>query len=86
MAKKCGLGKPILHGLCTHSIVARIVCENYLDNDDSRLKSILVRFVKFLYPGELLIIKFWLKEGGVIFEVSVKRRNILVMIGEADFS
>ena len=86
MAKKCGLGKPILHGLCTHSIVARIVCENYLDNDDSRLKSILVRFVKFLYPGELLIIKFWLKEGGVIFEMKVKERDLVILIGEVNFN
>jgi len=33
----------------------------------------------------MLVIKFWLKEGGVIFEVSVKERNIVVMIGESDF-
>ena len=86
VAKKCKYDNILFHGHCIHSITARVICEQYLDNDDSRLKSILVRFVKFLHPGELLIIKFWLKEGGVHFEVSVKKRNLIVMIGEANFS
>ena len=49
------------------------------------MKSILVRFIKPLYPGELLVIKFWLKDDGVIFEMKVKARDIVIMIGEVDF-
>ena len=85
VCKKIGFQGPILHGLCTHSIVARVIVENLLENDDTRLKSILVRFKKPLYPGELLVIKFWKKDGGVIFEVTVKARKIVIMIGESNF-
>lgn len=64
-----GFEKPILHGLCSFGIAARIVYENYcmsenevIPDDKESIRKIGARFTTPIYPGETLVVKLWRKE------------------------
>ena len=85
-ARKAKFERPILHGLCTHSIVARVIYEKCLKNEVKRMKAIQCRFKKPVYPGDLLTINIWNKTDGVLFSVLVdKRDQVVVLTGEVEF-
>lgn len=85
-----GFDRPILHGLCSFGIAARIVYENYCANSDSsfdkeKLRKIGARFTTPIYPGETIVVKLWRKEKRIIFEGTIKeRRNRVALIGYAE--
>lgn len=83
-AKNFGFNRPILHGLCTFGYVARQAVETFLGAEPGRFKSIKVRFVQSVYPGETLVTSFW-KDGDnrVIFETRVKDRDEVVISNAA---
>jgi acyl dehydratase len=57
--------KPILHGLATYGLIAKVLVQNLLRNEPSRLKSIRGRFLGHVYPGELLDISVWKQDENV---------------------
>lgn len=58
-ARRAGFSRPILHGLCTYGIVARILARRLSDGDASALRSFSARFTKPVYPGESLTTSLW---------------------------
>jgi len=62
MAALGGFEKPILHGLCTYGISARLIYEKFAKPDPSRIKMINARFTSHVFPGETLIVESY-KEG-----------------------
>lgn len=58
-AKKAGLERPILHGLCSYGFAARAVIGGLGLREPSRLRSFGVRFINMVYPGDTLITEGW---------------------------
>lgn len=79
-----GYKKPILHGLCSFGTMGRIIYDNFCKGEPLNLKKLYVRYTSVIFPGETLCISFW-KEGLiVVFEVKVKQRNKVAIIGQAE--
>ena len=58
-AARGGFERPILHGMCTYGITARILIATLCGGDPSRLASISGRFTKPVLPGDKLTISAW---------------------------
>lgn len=58
-AQKVGFDRPILHGLATFGITARVLLDALAESDPDRLRSIDGRFTKPVLPGETLTVKVW---------------------------
>lgn len=85
MAQAGGFDKPILHGLCTYGICAKLIIQHYCDNKSDRFKSIKTRFTSHVFPGECIVLKTWYNgTGQVLFEGSTKERGSVVIIGYAN--
>jgi len=78
-AQMFGFQKPILHGLCSFGIATNSIIKSVCGNDPTKFKSISVRFMSPVYPGETLITEMWKNGNKVIFQTSVKERNVKVM-------
>ncbi|KDN20030.1 MaoC/PaaZ C-terminal domain-containing protein [Amycolatopsis rifamycinica] len=58
-ARAAGFERPILHGLCTYGIVARVLVNEFLDGDPARVASFAAKFAGVVFPGETLRIRVW---------------------------
>jgi len=61
-AQMGGLERPILHGLCTLGFAGRALLHSLCAGDPARFKSLSVRFMNVVYPGETLITEGWKKD------------------------
>lgn len=75
-AKSAGFNRPILHGLCTYGIAARLIVASIYDNDPAALCYMSGRFTAPVYPGDCLRILIW-KSGH--FRVLRNNDNCIVL-------
>jgi len=74
-ARKAGFDRPILHGLCSFGIAARVLLAQWLDYDPARMASLQVRFSSPVIPGETLRVESW-RDGDVLsFQAHVVERG-----------
>ena len=78
VAQRAGFPRPILHGLCTYGIAARLLVQS-LDYQPERLASLDARFSSVVYPGETLALEGWQGEGLISFRVKVPARDQVVL-------
>ena len=79
VAARAGFPRPILHGLCTYGIAARLLITRLLGHDPDRLLSLDVRFSSAVYPGETLSLECW-RDGDVLsFQALVRERGKKVL-------
>lgn len=76
-AQKAGFDQPILHGLCTYGITARLLVGAVFNGDVERFGTFKARFVSPVLPGETLTVAAWQVEDGVVFNVRVGDRLVL---------
>lgn len=58
-AARAGFARPILHGMCTYGVVARVLLGALADGDPARFASVGGRFSKPVFPGDRLRIAVW---------------------------
>ncbi|RYX90193.1 MAG: 3-alpha,7-alpha,12-alpha-trihydroxy-5-beta-cholest-24-enoyl-CoA hydratase [Comamonadaceae bacterium] len=86
VANRAGFPRPILHGLCTYGLVCRAVLETCCEQRADRLRSLAMRFIAPVYPGEVLRVEIWAGEdiGNVGFNCVIPGRDrLLVATGSA---
>ncbi|KAI8959009.1 NAD(P)-binding protein [Daldinia sp. FL1419] len=78
-AKMGGFKVPILHGLCSMGIAAKVVYEKF-----GPFRNVKVRFAGTVVPGQTLVTEMW-KEGPskVVFQTKVKETGRLAISGAA---
>jgi acyl dehydratase len=76
VAREAGFERPILHGLCTMGIVCHALLRALADYDDTRLRTIGLRFCGVVLPGETLRTEIW-SDGS--FRACVIERNVIVV-------
>jgi acyl dehydratase len=74
VAKQAGFERPILHGLCTYGIGARLALKHLAGDDPTRFKAFEAKFSKVVMPGDTLIVRGYRLEqaGQAAVTVTVK--------------
>lgn len=77
VAAQAGFERPILHGLCTYGIAARVAEAELAGGDPSRVKAFEARFSKVVMPGDTLVVRGYALEtpGQAAITVTVKDRD-----------
>lgn len=80
VARDVGLGRPILHGLCTFGIAGRALLRLICGDDPRRMVRMDCRFTAPVYPGDRLLVKVWRgSEGRASFQVLAPERDVVVL-------
>lgn len=79
VAAKAGFPRPILHGICTFGIACKAAVESALDGDVTAVRRFGARFSGVVYPGETIVTRLWRADGSLLFEASVKERDVTVL-------
>ncbi len=85
-AKRAGLEKPILHGLCSYGFTGRALLHGLCDGDPTRFRSMDARFSKPVYPGDTLTVSMWVDGKQAIFQTKTQRDEIVIDRGLATFA
>ncbi|MEW6439831.1 MAG: MaoC/PaaZ C-terminal domain-containing protein [bacterium] len=77
-AKKGGLDRPILHGLCSFGYATRAILYGACGGDAARFKELKVRFSGMVYPGETLTTEGWKdRDGRYLIQVRTERAVVM---------
>mmetsp|Transcript_53117 Transcript_53117/g.60987 ORF Transcript_53117/g.60987 Transcript_53117/m.60987 type:complete len:301 (-) Transcript_53117:194-1096(-) len=82
MAAMGGFDKPILHGLCSYGIVAKLIAEGYCGNDANKIKVHHARFTSHVFPGETLVVSTWQDGNKISFSAATKERKKEAVVGQ----
>src|SRR5690625_3787544 len=77
VATTVGFDRPIMHGLGTFGLVARQLIRELFNSDPTCCKSLQVRFVKPVYPGDSLTTSWWRKDRNIAFQTHVGNQLVL---------
>jgi acyl dehydratase len=81
MAAMGGFEKPILHGLCTYGITARIIYDTYCGGNPDSIASMSARFTSHIFPGETIVVESYKEGSNIHFETKVKERAKVISVG-----
>lgn len=68
-AARGGFPRPILHGMCTYGIAARLLINEFCSGDVSSFKAMSARFSRPVFPGDALLLRAWRTSEGAAFQV-----------------
>jgi len=69
-AAAAGFEPPILHGLCTYGITARLLLNEFCGGDPAKLSTMDGRFTRPVTPGDELIVSAWRAGNTVLFRTA----------------
>lgn len=81
-ARKAGLERPILHGLCTYGFAGRAILHSVCESEPARFKSFAIRFMHVVFPGDTLITEGWKADQGT-YIIRTKTQDGSVVLGNA---
>jgi acyl dehydratase len=65
VAKMAGFDRPILHGLCTYGVAARVALKALAGDEPARFRAFEAKFAKPVMPGDTLVVRgYRLEEAG----------------------
>jgi acyl dehydratase len=70
-ARRAGFPRPILHGLATYGITARLLAEHL------GARAVSARFTNPVFPGDELLISAWQEQGEIRFRTSVNHTTVI---------
>ena len=76
-----GFDKPILHGLASYGITARLVLQQYAGNNPALFKSMKARFSSTVLPGQTLKVNMWREGNRIHCETVVVETGKTVLSG-----
>ena len=83
MAAMGGFEKPILHGLCSYGIAAKLAFDEFCKDNIENFVSFNSRFTSHVFPGETLEFNYWsVGNGRIIVNGTTKERGKQILIGE----
>ena len=80
-AKASGFPRPILHGLCTYSMVLKGAVTSLLDNDPAKVRAYDAVFTGVLFPGETFRTTAWREDDRIILTSTVPSRDNAPVLG-----
>lgn len=83
-AGRAGFDRPILHGMCTYGVVARVLLNARADGDVAAFGSMSARFSRPVYPGEALRIHVWDEPDGTSFVTENAAGDVVLDRGTVD--
>ncbi|MCB2048889.1 MAG: MaoC family dehydratase N-terminal domain-containing protein [Novosphingobium sp.] len=82
VARATGFPAPILHGLCTYGVCARLLVRALAGGDETRLTFYKIRLSSPVYPGETIRVEWWDEgRGTYAFQARVEERDVVVVKG-----
>lgn len=78
-AERAGLGRPILHGLCTLGVAVRAAIDVLAAGEPERLRAVSARFSRPVFPGETIRTEFYGEGEDVRFRARVVERDVVVL-------
>jgi acyl dehydratase len=78
-AEQAGLGRPILHGLCSMGIATRALLSTFAEGAPERLRAMFVRFSRPVFPGETIRTEFFGDGDRIRFRARVLERDVVVL-------
>lgn len=77
VATSAGLGRPILHGLCTFGYAGRALLDVVCEGEPALFGSMSVRFAAPVYPGRRLTTSIWRTPTGCLFRTFADGQLVL---------
>lgn len=84
MAALGGFEKPIIHGLCSAGVTARMIYEKYCNGNPQGLAKFSTRFLSHVFPGETYIVEIWKNGNNLVFQTKTKERGKVAVRGFAE--
>ena len=78
-AQMSGFQEPILHGLCSAGVTARLALREYGGNSAANFKAFRCRFAAPVLPGETLEVQMWQEGKRIVLQVLAKERELVVI-------
>lgn len=79
VAMQAGFDRPILHGLCTYGIAAKVVIDALTDGDVDRLARFRTRFAGVVYPGETIVVSAWRTDDRIHLTAATRERDSVAL-------
>jgi acyl dehydratase len=82
-ARRAGFPAPILHGMCTYGITARVLLHAVADSDPTVFGGMYGRFTKPVPLGETITVEVWRTDGGAQFRTLDSVGDVVIDRGRA---